>query len=146
MAKRTVRHALFSYMHPKLGWQVAFRGEEIDVTGDELARGEKNEAFLPAGKTQLPTAPGSVGRFPSMSPEEQTAWAHAASPEEIVDEAQQDPSLIPQLLAAEKAARKGKVRKSVQEGLDLIVAERDSGPGPVVGPDGEILDPLNVGD
>lgn len=68
MSKRTVAHALFTYQDEKGGQRMALRGQEIELSGDELKRAEELGAVVD-GDLDGPTGGPVVAPTPPVDPE-----------------------------------------------------------------------------
>lgn len=117
MAERTVRILGFNYTDEKGIERMARKGETIDFSEEDTARGDADGVFV----TEEPEAPeATIG--PNSTDEELEAFAKDAKVGEVVEAAGEDATLAQRLLAAENAATGNDPRKGVSEGLAAVVA------------------------
>ena len=118
--KRTIAHALFTYVHPVHGGSgMAFRGDTVDLLADDIERGEKFDAFTDKVGVK-PTPQGStLAGFPAEGDAEQDAWVKSGTIEEIMTAVREDPAIAPKVLKAEER-RKDQARKGLLEALASV--------------------------
>ncbi len=123
MAKRTVQHAVFRYVNPKGVSDIAFSGQEIEVDGDWLARGEEFGAFVPEGgrETAAPEGTELETLDPNASDAEVESYLASAKVGEVVEQARgYDTAQVRRLIAAEAA---GKNRQTLITKLEELEAD-----------------------
>jgi hypothetical protein len=124
MPERTVTAVGFRYEDPDGYVKLAVRGETINLSDEEAARGDRLGAFavesLPEAKRPSdPTVEATIG--PDSTDDELEAFVKEAKVTEVVDAAGGDAAFAQRLLEAENAATGNDPRKGVAEGLTDVV-------------------------
>lgn len=100
--------------------RIARRGEEVELSDEDYARGESLDAFVTDEDEQDEQAEFNVV---DASDDELVDWIEDESPTvaEVVEAANNDPESARRLLAAEDSVTDGEPRKGVEEGLTAII-------------------------
>lgn len=111
MALRKIKILGFTYKNPEGRTRYARRGEEVDLTEEEAARGDASGAFEGAEP---------VSETKPSSDEELIDFVKNATVSEVVDAAT-DADYASRLLDAESVATGGEPRVGVVNGLQAVV-------------------------
>lgn len=141
MPKRTIKHRAFTYYEdatdPITKRKVALektarRGEEVDLSEQDAARGDKFDAFytdeelarINAGET-----PEGTFNAAAASEEQLVEFVESAKVQEVIDASGGDPEQAQRLLDAEEQATGGEPRKTVVLGLGTVIDRSGDGSG-----------------
>jgi hypothetical protein len=127
MPERTVTAVGFRYEDTDGYIKLAQRGETINLSDEEAARGDRLGAFavesLPEAKRPVDATDDVVVIGPDSTDEELEAFVKDAKVGDVVDAAGQDGAFAQRLLEAENAATGNDPRKGVADGLAAVVGE-----------------------
>lgn len=114
MTKKVIKHALFTYATPDGGEAVALRGQTVDLSDEDVARGERFDAFTDGG---APQPVGQLSPYPLDGGQaEQDAWVTNGTVEEIVDAVGARPEIAASVVTAEQR-RGASARKTLLSAL-----------------------------
>lgn len=126
MSQRTIKFALFSYTDPSGRTVDAYRGDTVDLSPEDIKRGEEYGAFTDR-VGQEPPSPGTIAEAtdPSLATQQELrAWVRDANEAEVVARAKDNPSEAQALLDAERDVRgSGNARTKVEQGLAAVLAD-----------------------
>jgi hypothetical protein len=119
MAERTIKILSFNYSDAEGNWRTAWQGQSVELSEEDIARGEEAGAFV----TEEVAADEAGAISLESTDEELEAFVKDAKISKVVEAAGQDAEFAKRLLEAENAATGNDPRKGVVAGLAQIVGD-----------------------
>lgn len=117
MPERTVKILGFRYTDEDGNWLLASRGQTVDFSEEDAARGDADGVFV----TEEDAAAGEAALGPNSSDDELLEFVKDAKVGDVVDLAGDNQEFAQRLLDIETDATGGEPRKGVAQGLAAIV-------------------------